>query len=312
MTDFVWTDLENAVPGQPGSGSDAVVEPLNAMGHEVERLEEDKVDKETGKGLSTEDYTTAEKNKLEGIETGAQVNTVDSVAGKTGAVVLTKGDVGLSNVDNTRDSDKPVSTAQQAEFDRKQNALVSGENIKTINNESLLGSGNLNIGKWKLLGNATLNTTDTGITVSLPSGFWVNTNYTKFRLVITLIASDTYTNLSIPLRIYLRSAYGLAYRLFAKNTSSLNRPSATSTFYGQLEIVRNLNNIDVVSTILFSSPSQNGPYARNTDIYAYGNNGYYENNGTKDNINSIYLDAWNTSGLSFLEGSILSFYALEE
>lgn len=34
----------------------------------------DKVDKVTGKGLSTNDYTTDEKNKLNGIETGAQVN----------------------------------------------------------------------------------------------------------------------------------------------------------------------------------------------------------------------------------------------
>ena len=33
-----------------------------------------KVDKEAGKGLSTNDYTTDEKNKLAGIETGAQVN----------------------------------------------------------------------------------------------------------------------------------------------------------------------------------------------------------------------------------------------
>jgi hypothetical protein len=33
-----------------------------------------KVDKVTGKGLSTEDYTTAEKNKLAGIATGAEVN----------------------------------------------------------------------------------------------------------------------------------------------------------------------------------------------------------------------------------------------
>lgn len=33
-----------------------------------------KVDKETGKGLSTNDYTTAEKNKLNGIQSGAQVN----------------------------------------------------------------------------------------------------------------------------------------------------------------------------------------------------------------------------------------------
>ena len=33
-----------------------------------------KVDKETGKGLSTNDYTTAEKNKLAGIAAGAEVN----------------------------------------------------------------------------------------------------------------------------------------------------------------------------------------------------------------------------------------------
>jgi hypothetical protein len=37
---------------------------------------------------------------------------VSSVNGKTGAVILTKGDVGLGNVDNTRDLDKPVSSAQ--------------------------------------------------------------------------------------------------------------------------------------------------------------------------------------------------------
>jgi hypothetical protein len=36
---------------------------------------------------------------------------VDSVNGRTGAVVLTKADVGLTNVDNTSDAAKPVSTA---------------------------------------------------------------------------------------------------------------------------------------------------------------------------------------------------------
>ena len=39
---------------------------------------------------------------------------VQSVAGRTGAVTLAKGDVGLGNVDNTADSAKPVSTAQAA------------------------------------------------------------------------------------------------------------------------------------------------------------------------------------------------------
>jgi hypothetical protein len=46
---------------------------------------------------------------------------VDSVAGKTGVVTLAKADVGLGNVDNTADSAKPVSTAQQTALDLKAN-----------------------------------------------------------------------------------------------------------------------------------------------------------------------------------------------
>ncbi len=63
--------------------------------------------------------SAADKTKLDGIAAGAQVNTVDSVAGKTGAVTLVKGDVGLANVDNTSDANKPISTAQQSALDLK-------------------------------------------------------------------------------------------------------------------------------------------------------------------------------------------------
>lgn len=38
-----------------------------------------KVDKVDGKGLSTNDYTTAEKSKLDGVAAGAQVNVIESV-----------------------------------------------------------------------------------------------------------------------------------------------------------------------------------------------------------------------------------------
>lgn len=64
--------------------------------------------------------TAADKAKLDGIMTGAQVNTVTSVASKTGAVTLVKADVGLSNVDNTSDANKPISTATQTALDAKQ------------------------------------------------------------------------------------------------------------------------------------------------------------------------------------------------
>ena len=38
-----------------------------------------KVDKVSGMGLSTNDYSTAEKNKLSGIATGAQVNVIEQI-----------------------------------------------------------------------------------------------------------------------------------------------------------------------------------------------------------------------------------------
>lgn len=46
-------------------------------------------------------------------------SSVISVAGKTGAVILNKSDVGLSNVDNTSDTNKPVSSATQTSLDTK-------------------------------------------------------------------------------------------------------------------------------------------------------------------------------------------------
>jgi hypothetical protein len=42
----------------------------------IKGLDDDKVDKEVGKVLSTNDYTTDEKNKLAGIEAGAEVNNI--------------------------------------------------------------------------------------------------------------------------------------------------------------------------------------------------------------------------------------------
>jgi len=173
-----------------------------------------KVDKVTGKGLSTNDYTTAEKNKLKDVASGAQVNVIETVKVNNTAltpsskavnitvptktsditndsgfitsadipegaaastttpkmngtaavgtemafargdhvhpsdtsrvpttrkvaghalsadVTLAKSDVGLGNVDNTADADKPISTAQQTALDNKVDK-VTGKGLST-------------------------------------------------------------------------------------------------------------------------------------------------------------------------------------
>ncbi|MCR8658970.1 pyocin knob domain-containing protein [Paenibacillus endoradicis] len=69
----------------------------------------DTIDTEVAKIASTSQagrMSTTDKTKLDGIQAGAQVNAVTSVASRTGAVTLSKTDVGLSSVDNAKQATK--------------------------------------------------------------------------------------------------------------------------------------------------------------------------------------------------------------
>ena len=69
----------------------------------IRNLETGKVDKVEGKDLSTHDFTEAYKSKLDGIESGAEANTVDSVNGQTGEVNLTFSDVNAPSTEQFND-----------------------------------------------------------------------------------------------------------------------------------------------------------------------------------------------------------------
>lgn len=74
-------------------------------------------------------FTADERTKLSNIQAGAQVNTITGVKGnsetsyRTGNVNITKANIGLGNVDNTSDANKPISTAQQTAFDSVNDAI---------------------------------------------------------------------------------------------------------------------------------------------------------------------------------------------
>lgn len=80
--------------------------------------------------------SSADKSKLDSIESGAQKNTITGVKGdsestyRTGNVNITKTNIGLGNVDNTSDENKPISTAQQTALDKKVDK-VSGKGLST-------------------------------------------------------------------------------------------------------------------------------------------------------------------------------------
>lgn len=188
--DATWkVPTENLPSTGIGDMAKATYDPENgarqvAFKDSVQTALDDKVDKITGKGLSTEDYTTSEKSKLAGIEAGAQVNTLnDIIAGTNIAIDKTDplnpvissvgagaGDVTASGTltDNTiilgggtktvksssktivttlgsDDTTVPTSKAVADVTNAKQDILVSGVNISTINGNSLLVGGNLEI-----------------------------------------------------------------------------------------------------------------------------------------------------------------------
>ena len=106
-----------------------------------------KVDKVSGKGLSTNDYTTTEKNKLAGIATGAEVNqnafsnvvvgsTTISADSKTDSLTITAG----TNVTITpdADNDKITITAKDTTYSAGTGISLSGT---TINHSNSITAG---------------------------------------------------------------------------------------------------------------------------------------------------------------------------
>lgn len=99
--------------------------------------------------ISSLSVTSGDILLIRNVETGAlmrlpfsTLTTAIASAFKTGDVTLSKGDVGLGNVDNTSDSDKPVSTAQQSALNSKFNiagTALTASGIQQSNSSQYVG-----------------------------------------------------------------------------------------------------------------------------------------------------------------------------
>ena len=108
-----------------------------------------KVDKISGKGLSSEDYTLDEKTKLGSIEEQANnyVHPTSSVVAGTYSKVTVDSNGHITNAINP-------STLGGYGITDAQTTLISGNNIKTINGTSVLGSGDIVTTQTTITGNA--------------------------------------------------------------------------------------------------------------------------------------------------------------
>lgn len=102
----------------------------------------EKVDVEIGKGLSTNDYTSAEKQKLSGIASGAQVNVIESV--KVNGTKLTPSskavDISVPTKTSQLTNDSGFQTSRQVD------SIVTGKGYQTQSQvQSLINSAVGNI-----------------------------------------------------------------------------------------------------------------------------------------------------------------------
>lgn len=136
---------------------------------------------------------------------------VTSVAGRQGAVVLTKSDVGLSNVENTSDAAKPISTATQTALDGKEGSFGAGTTSQWLRGDK----------SWQAISKSTVglasvdNTADTAKPVSTAQQAALNLKAN--------LASPTFTG---TVGGVTKSMVGLSS---VDNTSDASKPISTAT-----------------------------------------------------------------------------------
>lgn len=98
-------------------------------------------------------------NPTTGTTTVASPPVVASVAGRTGAVTLAKADVGLSNVDNTSDVNKPVPSAVTTQLNLKQPIATLAETVQDLIGSSVVPGANIDVTYDDAEGTTTLSAT---------------------------------------------------------------------------------------------------------------------------------------------------------
>jgi microcystin-dependent protein len=119
--------------------------------------------------------------------------------------------LGLANINNTSDINKPISTATQTALDGKQTTLVSTSNIKSLNSISLLGSGNIEVA-------SVIRGTNLAALNSLPAGsksianiyITLDTNYTYRWDTTTSTFIQTSPSTGVPTGTILQGVWGIA------------------------------------------------------------------------------------------------------
>ena len=207
----------------------------------------DKVDKVSGKGLSTEDYTTAEKAKLNGIASGAEVNVQSN----------------WTQSDNTQDDfikNKPnlATVATSGSYnDLTDKPTIPTNTDEKVKQTAISSSSNAN---YRLLLSKSASNTEETDGVYKDSGLYFNPyddelTVENVDIINTAkIATAKVTNL-ITSQYYFSLGSGSAVAMLEANSASttsnptfVTLPASSGTLALQSDITSAINDLDVAST----------------------------------------------------------------
>lgn len=190
-----------------------------------------------------------------------KASAVTSVAGRTGAVTLTKSDVGLANADNTADSAKPVSVAQQAALDLK----------APVDKPSFTGGATSVLAQNAFRAQAPANSPQTGFSLVIPMG---NTDQKTFEWLASSQGSARMSFRTINEAYSAGTEFLVAYRTEASHTMDRFCIKSVNMVVGQDAQIDAASRLQVAGALIATGPVKVGQYTLTTLPSASAYSGY--------------------------------------
>lgn len=150
---------------------------LFATKSDVDDALDDKVDKVSGMGLSTNDYTTSEKNKLAGIASGAQANVIESIKKNGTALTVTNKAVDISVPTKLSDLTNDNNYVTDANYVHTDNNYTTTEKTKL---SGVAAGAQVNVIETVKKNGTALTVTDKAVDISVPTALSDLTNDGNF------------------------------------------------------------------------------------------------------------------------------------
>lgn len=230
VSDIV-NNLTTNVSNKPLSAAQGVS--LKAL---IDALDGDKVDKVSGKGLSTNDYTTAEKNKLNGVASGAEVN-----------------QNAFSNV--------VVGTTTISADSKTDSLVLVGDNV-TITPDATNDKVTFAVANGTTSAKGLVQLTDSTSSTSTATAATPNSVKSAYDL-----ANTAKTNAGTA-QSRADSAYDLANNHASNTTVHITSAERTSWNNAVTEVAKKANSADIAATKYVGTATQNNTYHK---IYNFGN-----------------------------------------